>query len=74
MTLPAVNPAELSLADTVRALGLAVTVGGATCVWCGSDAVNCSADEGWPPHGVVRCQACGSELEIERRLWKLGAA
>lgn len=74
MTLPATHPAEPTLADSVRDLALAATMGGAICLWCGSSAVSCSADQGWPPHGVLRCEACGSELEIDRRLGRLGAA
>ena len=52
-----------TLADVVdETLGDALRLGVARCLWCGEAAVAVVADR-WTRRVVLRCPACGSELE-----------
>ncbi|HOT24271.1 MAG TPA: hypothetical protein PLK79_07565 [Thermoleophilia bacterium] len=52
-----------TLADVVdETLGDGLRLGAARCLWCGEVAVAVVADR-WTRRVVLRCPACGSELE-----------
>ncbi len=52
-----------TLADLVgQALDDGLVAGSARCIWCGEEAVAAVADR-WTGRVVLRCPACGSELE-----------
>lgn len=53
-------PTLADLVDQTLEDGLAT--GSALCVWCGEEAVAAVADR-WTGRVLLRCQACGSELE-----------
>jgi uncharacterized protein (DUF983 family) len=68
MSLPVAVQQERSLAAALRELAAVAAAGAARCPWCGSGRVRSHAVETWPPHMVLQCDECGSELVLERRL------
>jgi hypothetical protein len=62
-TVPLSVFAPPTLADLVdQALDDGLAAGAARCLWCGGDAAATVADR-WTGRVVLRCTACGSELE-----------
>ncbi len=53
-------PTLADLADQALDDGLAT--GSSRCIWCGDEAVAAAADR-WTGSVLLRCPACGSELE-----------
>jgi len=61
--LPLAAPRTATLAELLgETLDVALATESAACVWCGSEAVAAVADR-WTGRVVLRCPACGSELE-----------
>ena len=73
MNLPIAVQSERSLAAALRDLAALSVAGGGVCPWCGGRLAGTPATQGWPPHTVLRCDTCGSELTLDRRLAPRGA-
>ncbi len=68
MTLPVAAQPDRSLAAALRELAVVSAAGGGACPWCGGRFGASPTAAGWPPHVVLRCDECGSELTLDRRL------
>jgi hypothetical protein len=73
MNLPIAVQPERSLAAALRELAVLSVAGGGVCPWCGGRLVSSQATQGWPPHTVLDCDECGSEVTLDRRLTYRGA-
>jgi hypothetical protein len=71
LAVPHVSTLADQLGDTLDG---ALASGGASCLWCGGEAVATVADR-WTGRVILRCGECGSELEgVGRRRVREGRA
>ena len=73
MTLTIAVQPDRSLAAALRELAVVSASGGGACPWCGGRLAASPPDTGWPPHTLLYCDGCGSELTLDRRLVPRGA-